>query len=270
MSTSVLIQHGVHFAHFAVKSKRTPVSVHNARMSNELLPDEALRLIEAREKRGFSTAKAAAEYFGWNYSSYSQHERGLRGLKKMAGTYAKAFHVTESWLLTGEGGDHSRVVPVMGYVGAGAEIYPEFEQAPADGIADVELPFAVPDDLIGLEVRGDSMLPRYDDGDIILVHREQKRPTDAFLGEEAAVRTGDGRRFLKRIMRGFEPGLYNLESWNARLIEAIRVEWVGEIYLTVRAGQIRRIERNQRSTATRSARKRALATAGMGKLDLGD
>jgi phage repressor protein C with HTH and peptisase S24 domain len=270
MSTSVLMAHGVHFAHWPVKSKRTLVDVHNARMMTEVLPDEALRLIEAREKRGFLTAKAAADYFGWNYSSYSQHERGLRGIKKMAGTYAKAFHVTEAWLLTGEGSDKSRVVPVMGYVGAGAEIYPEFEQAPADGIAEVELPFSVPDDLIGLEIRGDSMLPRYDDGDVILVHREQQRPTEAFLGEEAAVRTGDGRRFLKRLMRGFEPGFYNLESWNARLIEAVHVEWVGEIYLTVRSGQIRRIERNQRSTAGQSARKQALATVGMGKLDLGD
>jgi len=270
MSTSVLISDGVHFAHSPVKSKRTLIAVHNARMTTEVLPDEAMRLIEARIKRGFMTAKGAADYFGWNYSSYSQHERGLRGIKKMAATYARAFQVSEAWLLTGEDGDKSRVVPVMGYVGAGAEIYPEFEQSPIDGIDEIELPFSVPDDLIGLEIRGDSMLPRYDDGDVILVHREQQRPTEAFLGEEAAVRTGDGRRFLKRLMRGFEPGRYNLESWNARLIESVDIEWIGEIYLTVRSGQIRRIERNQRSRATRSTKKHALATEGMKKLDFGD
>jgi phage repressor protein C with HTH and peptisase S24 domain len=250
----------VHFAHSFVKSKRTPTRVHNARMDRDILPPEALRLIKAREKRGFETAKAAADYFGWNYTSYSQHERGQRGLKKVAASYAKAFQVTEAWLLTGEGGELSRVVPIMGYVGAGAEILPEFEQTPPEGLSDIELPFSVPDDLIGLEIRGDSMLPRYDDGDIILVHREQINPTDAFVGEEAAVRTADGRRYLKRLMRGFEAGTYNLESWNARLIEGVHIDWVGEIYLTVRSGQLRRIERNQRTNQSRS-RKRSSAAA---------
>lgn len=50
--------------------------------------------------------------------------------------------------------------PVMGFVGAGAEIEPDYEQVPPEGLATVTLPFPLPDDMIAFEVRGDSMLPR--------------------------------------------------------------------------------------------------------------
>jgi repressor LexA len=131
---------------------------------------------------------------------------------------------------------------IMGYVGAGAVINPDFEQVPPDGLATVTLPFPLPDDMVALEVRGDSMLPRYDDGDVIVVYREQRRGLDTFFGEEAAVRTKDGRRYLKTIGRGKTRGTVTLLSFNARPIENVRLDWIGEIYLAVRAGQVRRLQ----------------------------
>ena len=110
-------------------------------------------------------------------------------------------------------------VRIMGYVGAGAAIDPDVEQVPADGLATVTLPFPLPDDMIGLEVRGESMQPRYDDGDVIVVYREQRRPLESFFGEEAAVRTRDGRRYLKTITRGKTRSTVTLLSFNARPIE---------------------------------------------------
>ncbi len=53
--------------------------------------------------RNFPTAKAAAKRFGFNYNTYSQHERGQSGLTRAAKEYARAFKVREAWLLTGEG-----------------------------------------------------------------------------------------------------------------------------------------------------------------------
>ena len=88
----------------------------------------------------------------------------------------------------------------MGLVGAGAAIEPDFGKVPPAGLHTVDLPFPVPDGLIGFEVRGDAMLPRYDDGDVIVVWREQRRPTEGFIGEEAAVRTEEGRRYLKHVL----------------------------------------------------------------------
>ncbi len=66
-------------------------------------PDYAKRLEHARTARGFKTAKSACDFFGWNYNSYAQHEQGNRGISRVSAKYAKAYRVSEAWLLTGEG-----------------------------------------------------------------------------------------------------------------------------------------------------------------------
>jgi phage repressor protein C with HTH and peptisase S24 domain len=139
----------------------------------------------------------------------------------------------------------AHIVPIMGRIGAGAEIEPDFEQMPPDGIDQVELPFAVPADMIGFMVKGDSMLPKYDDGDVVVVHREQQRSTTSLIGEEAAVRTQEGRRYLKRIMPGSRRNSFYLESTNARTIEA-SIAWASEIFAIVPAKRLRRVERKVR------------------------
>lgn len=139
----------------------------------------------------------------------------------------------------------------MGYVGAGAEIAPEFEQPPPEGFDQVELPFEMPAEMIGFEVSGDSMLPEYDPGEIIVCFRDQRRSTESYLGKKAVVRTAEGLRFLKRIVRGPRRGLFNLESWNARTLEAERIEWVGEIVATVKADGVRHIGKRRASRERR-------------------
>ena len=135
--------------------------------------------------------------------------------------------------------DTTSDIPVMGYIGAGAEIEPDYEHIPHEGIYQVKLPLSVPKGMAAFVVKGDSILPRYDDGDVILVRREQRPSLESFYGEEAAVRTADGRRFLKQLSRAV--GGVNLVSWNARTIENVSVVWVGEIYVTIRASQLRRM-----------------------------
>lgn len=209
-------------------------------------PGEARRLERARIDRGFETAKAACRFFGWNYDTYIQHERGERGITKTAAAkYAKAFNVTAAYLLTGQGDRHGAIVPIMGYIGAGEEIEPEYEQVPEDGLEQVELPFPVPEEMIGFEVRGDSMAPAYRAGDVVIVSRSQTTATDHLIGEEATVRTEDGRRFLKRISLGPRRGRYNLESLNGRYstIVGVAIAWANVARIVVRASQIRRIER---------------------------
>lgn len=206
------------------------------------IDEQAARLRQARENAGFRTAKAAAERHGFNYTTYSQHERGQTGITRAAKTYARAFKVSEAWLLTGEGDGVTTGIPIVGYVGAGAEVTPDFEQVPPEGLDTIDIPFPLPAEMIAFVVRGDSMLPVYRDGHVIVVYRDQKRPLEAFYGEDAAVRTEDGRRFIKTIMRG-QNGMVNLFSWNAPPIENVSLEWIGEIFGAFPAAQIRRVAR---------------------------
>jgi repressor LexA len=149
-------------------------------------------------------------------------------------------------------------VPIMGRVGAGATIEPEHEQVPPEGLGSVELPFPIPEETIAFEVAGDSMLPKYENGDIIVVYREQRHPISSFYGEEAAVRLKTGERYLKTIERGKSATLINLTSFNAKPIIGVRLEWIGEIYATLPRGQIERL----RAKAAGRARKAGKAQAG--------
>ncbi len=78
-------------------------SMHNACMSYDDRPEPAKRLEQARKAAGYASAREAAARFNWVYESYVQHENGTRGISRVAARYAKAFKVSEAWLLTGEG-----------------------------------------------------------------------------------------------------------------------------------------------------------------------
>ena len=129
----------------------------------------------------------------------------------------------------------------MGRVGAGAIIEPEYEQVPPEGLGEVELPFPLSEDTIAFEVTGDSMLPKYENGDIIVVFKEQRHPVSNFYGEEAVVRLKTGERYLKTIERGKSASQVNLTSFNAKPIVGVKLEWIGEISVTLPRGQIRRL-----------------------------
>jgi repressor LexA len=129
----------------------------------------------------------------------------------------------------------------MGRVGAGAVIEPDSEQVPPEGLGDIELPFPIAGETIAFEVAGDSMEPKYESGDVIVVYRDQRHPLSSFYGEEAAVRLKTGERYLKTIERGKSPNLVNLKSFNAKPINGVKLEWIGEICLTLPKAQIERM-----------------------------
>lgn len=142
-------------------------------------------------------------------------------------------------------------VPIMGRVGAGATIEPDVEQVPPEGLGDVELPFPISGETVAFEVTGDSMLPKYENGDVIVVYREQRHPLANFFGEEAVVRLKTGQRYLKTIERGKSASQVNLTSFNAKPINGVKLEWIGEICVTLPRAQIERM----RAKAAARARK---------------
>ena len=153
---------------------------------------------------------------------------------------APVLKTTAAWLLEGVGEPTpGNIVQVVGRIGAGAEILPEFEQIPPEGLYEIEVPFPISNDAIAFQVEGDSMWPRYDPGDVIICWR-QGTNVDEVVGWEAAVRTTDGKRYLKRIQRGGSSGTFDLESHNAAPIRGVQIEWAAEIKGVVRTGQWRR------------------------------
>jgi hypothetical protein len=154
---------------------------------------------------------------------------------------APVLKTTAAWLLEGVGDPTSgNLVKVVGRIGAGAEILPEFEQIPAEGLFEITVPFSIPDDSIAFEIEGESMWPRYDSGDVIICWR-QSEDAETVVGREAAVRTRDGRRYLKRVRRGATAGTYDLESHNAAPIRNVQIVWAAAIQAVVRADQWQRI-----------------------------
>jgi hypothetical protein len=67
--------------------------------------ERAARLRLAREAAGFAGPTEAAAHFRWPFPTYAGHENAHGGITRpgVAARYARAFHVTESWLLTGQG-----------------------------------------------------------------------------------------------------------------------------------------------------------------------
>lgn len=121
----------------------------------------------------------------------------------------------------------NRMISVMGYVGAGAEVIPVGGN---DALHEVDMGYPIPPDLVGVIVRGDSMFPIFEDGDLVAYRGEPLTPDQA-IGETCVVQLADGRILIKKVRRGSQPGLFTLTSANAPDIEDVPLEWAREFVM---------------------------------------
>lgn len=199
------------------------------------------RLKDARKAAGYRSAAEAAEANGWKDGTYRTHEAGTRTIgPDDAEKYAKRFRargvdISAPQILFDDAAgardvNQARQLAIMGWVGAGAEIDTEFEQAPPEGFEQVELPFPISDDLVGYRVRGESMSPTYEPDEIVVVDKRPSR-IEALIGDRAIVLAeGPNKeklRYLKRIRASSDgrPGRYDLESvnFNSPTIRNVRI-----------------------------------------------
>tara|TARA_R110002110_G_scaffold64634_2_gene178548 strand:- start:6882 stop:7484 length:603 start_codon:yes stop_codon:yes gene_type:complete len=190
---------------------------------------DARRLKEARQKAGYPDAKAAAEAMGANFHTYIQHENGTRGFARHAERYARFFRVDAGWLISGKGKpDLTGMVPVVGYVGAGAEVYPIDDHAKGAGFDMIETN-AMPGDSVAVRIRGDSMYP-FEEGWVLVYRRERDGVPSACINQLCVCAVAhDGPVLIKRLRKGSKAKLFTLESWNAAPREDLELEWAAPV-----------------------------------------
>lgn len=121
-----------------------------------------------------------------------------------------------------------REIPLIGFAQAGAGGFFDDAGFPVGhGFDLIELPGA-DEGSYALKVQGDSMLPVYRNGDVLIV-----RPTnDARLGDRVVVRTSGGE-VMAKVLEKRSAGHIELRSLNPehpmRKVAASEVEWIARI-----------------------------------------
>lgn len=209
-------------------------------MDSDYLSAFGARLREARAKR-YADAKSAAKAFGFNYNTYSQHERG-RALPRrdQLARYAKAYHVSEAWLLTGDGEPGTARSKIVGKAGANSDGSILF--AEADEIQDfAPVPPGGTDNSVAVEVAGFSMAGWVEHGSLIYYEDIRNPPTDDMLGSIVVVGLSTGEVLVKRLLRGSKRGRFDLGSAAGPVIHDAKVSWAAEITAIIPPRQAERI-----------------------------
>jgi|688.fasta_scaffold473139_1 phage repressor protein C with HTH and peptisase S24 domain len=170
------------------------------------------RIRQAREQRRWSQSDLA-NVARTNQATVDRLERGETKNSKYLAAILKALNLNA--------GERPRV-PLVGYIGAGEQVIPIDDHALGDGIDFVEVPPGL-ENAIALQIRGDSMSPKYDDGDVVIVDKVYV-DVQSLVGRICYVKLTDGRCFLKRLRLGGRPGRFTLQSLNAADILEVSIE----------------------------------------------
>lgn len=170
--------------------------------------DISSRIASVRKSLGLSQAEVARR-LGWSPPNYARIEKGrfTPSLKSLE-AIAEALEVPLSALA--EERAMSDEVPVVAFASAGPGVEFTDQGYPAGG-GMYFLPrppqFTDPNGF-GVEVSGDSMVPKYEDGQVVMVDT-RKRPVS---GDYAVVGLMSGDKYVKRYREG--GGMVVLESVN--------------------------------------------------------
>lgn len=183
-----------------------------------------LRIYELLKERDI-TAEEMAHELGYAQSQVSRFLSGKRRAHTdFLNDTAKYLGVNVADLFEPE------LMPIVGYIGAGAEFHAIDDHAQGAGFDEVERPAGLDGDAVAVQVRGDSMVPAYYDGDIIF-YGERQYDYVSFINRRCVCGLADGRILIKTLQRGSADNLHTLTSFNASPIEDVVVEWVSKIKL---------------------------------------
>lgn len=126
--------------------------------------------------------------------------------------------------------DVSRLVPVLGYVGAGAVVFPIDDHALGGAMEEVECPNGFdPSKYVALRIKGDSMLPMLRAGWLIFYTRDNEGVPHDCVNQICVVKLDDDRMMVKELRQGSAPGAYHLISHNAEPLFDQPLQWAAKV-----------------------------------------
>ena len=162
---------------------------------------------------------------GWENNAAVPRESAVRAMMEL-------FNVSRNELLGEPEGPAATVttIPVLGSVIAGQ---PAYAAENIIGWEEVTAKMAKQGKLFALKVRGDSMLPEFKEGDIVIV----KKQPDVESGEIAVVLINGDEGTLKRVKKtedgiflyAFNPAVYEPHFYSNADIENLPVRIVGKV-----------------------------------------
>lgn len=172
-----------------------------------------------------------AEALGTTQSTVTRWEAGSVPSGKMLQAIAALAETTVERLMgAGDlGPDSGNTIPVVGFVGAGAGVFPYDDYPKGGGLDHVDRPPFIKGQVVAVEVRGDSLLPVAEDGWRLVYAGEQSLIEEEILNRLCVVKLEDGRSMVKRVLKGSETGRFHLISTNAPMIADVRLEWAAPV-----------------------------------------
>jgi phage repressor protein C with HTH and peptisase S24 domain len=144
---------------------------------------------------------------------------------------AKALGLSLSELYEGEAAV-AQAIQIIGAVSAGESWLPI-----DDGLGEIEM--RVDGDPVALEVRGDSMVPVYRPGDVLVGAKRHDTGIKQLVGQDCIVLTSTGERYVKYLQKSPARGHFTLRSYNPAHadIETVKLSWAAPILWIKRAGK---------------------------------
>lgn len=192
-----------------------------------------IRLREIRNQKGYSQVEIA-KILGISQPAYANYERGARQADyNTLSKLAEIFGCSIDYLLgrTSYSSQQNKGVkiPVLGRVQAGIPVEAvedilDWEEIPQEMVAQGEF--------FALKIRGNSMLPRIVDGDVVIIRKQ----SDIDNGDIAVVLVGNNDATVKKI-RKTENGIelvplnpnFDIQYYSNEEIEALPLTVIGKV-----------------------------------------
>lgn len=199
--------------------------------------DDVLERVEKRLKDLGLSATKASKLAGLSEDAIRNLRRARQASDRRGVTtrtisaIARVLRTSPTWLLEGTGEEEAAaldrgVVPLVGYVGAGAiATFYSTAQGPFD---EVPAPEGATRDTVAVEIRGESLGSFFDRW--LVFYDDVRRPVTADLIHKlCVVGLADGRVLIKKIERSKTRGLFHLLSQTETPIFDAELEWAARV-----------------------------------------